>query len=129
MDDFIQELCGDTGEDYDEPGGTGDVRRSSADDRTDSRGCRKPLPVSDGTISCGQYWTEEKDVNLAAYQMGAEVLDPPEYPMRERSLITTRNRRKTRNYQVDLKAMQYDLFYMVTVCLSGAQDSFIRTES
>ena len=77
-------------------------------------------------MSCGTILTEEKDVNLAAYQMGAEVLD--RLNIHEGTIVNYhQNRRKTQNYQVDLEAMQYDILYGEQYVYQG-QDPFMRTK-
>ena len=53
---------------------------------------------------------EKKDVNLAAYQMAAEVLD--RVGIHEGTIFRYHQaRRNTKNYQVDLETLQYDLLY------------------
>src|SRR5699024_5366224 len=53
---------------------------------------------------------EKDDVNLAAYQMAAEVLD--RVGIHEGTIFRYhQTRRNTRNYQVDLEVLQYDLLY------------------
>ena len=53
---------------------------------------------------------EKKDVNLAAYQMAAEVMD--RVGIHEGTVFRYHQaRRNTRNYQVDLETLQYDLLY------------------
>ncbi len=52
----------------------------------------------------------KKDENLAAYQMAAEVMD--RIGIHEGNVFRYHQaRRSTRNYQVDLEALQYDLLY------------------
>lgn len=53
---------------------------------------------------------EKKDVNLAAYQMAAEVMD--RVGIHEGTVFRYHQaRRNTKNYQVDLETLQYDLLY------------------
>lgn len=53
---------------------------------------------------------EKEDKNLAAYQMAAEVFD--RLGIHEGTLINYHQTRKgSRNYQVDLQALQYDMLY------------------
>ena len=53
---------------------------------------------------------EKKDVNLAAYQMAAEVMD--RVGIHEGTVFRYHQaRRNTKNYQVDLENLQYDLLY------------------
>lgn len=53
---------------------------------------------------------DKKDKNLAAYQIGAEVLD--RLGIHEGTIVRYHQARKnTKNYQVDLEALQYDILY------------------
>lgn len=53
---------------------------------------------------------KKKDINLSAYQMAAEVFD--RVGIHEGTLMTYHQTRKnTKNYQVDLEMIQYDLLY------------------
>ena len=53
---------------------------------------------------------EQKDVNLASYQIAAEVMD--RVGIHEGTIFRYHQaRRNTRNYQVDLETLQYDLLY------------------
>ena len=53
---------------------------------------------------------KKQDENLAAYQMGAEILD--RVGIHEGNVIRYHQARKnTKNYQVDLEMIQYDLLY------------------
>lgn len=53
---------------------------------------------------------EKKNVNLAAYQMAAEVMD--RVGIHEGTVFRYHQaRRNTKNYQVDLETLQYDLLY------------------
>ena len=53
---------------------------------------------------------KKQDGNLAAYQMGAEILD--RIGIHEGNVIRYHQARKnTKNYQVDLEMLQYDLLY------------------
>ena len=54
---------------------------------------------------------EKKDENLAAYQMAAEVMDRA--GIHEGTIFRYHQaRRNTRNYQVDLETLQYDVLYV-----------------
>ena len=53
---------------------------------------------------------EKKDKNLAAYQMAAEVMN--QVGIHEGSIFRFHQaRRNTKNYQVDLETLQYDVLY------------------
>ena len=53
---------------------------------------------------------EKKDENLAAYQMAAEVMDRA--GIHEGTIFRYHQaRRNTRNYQVDMETLQYDVLY------------------
>ena len=53
---------------------------------------------------------EKEDVNLASYQIAAEVMD--RVGIQEGTIFRYHQaRRNTRNYQVDLETLQYDLLY------------------
>ena len=53
---------------------------------------------------------KKKNENLAAYQMAAEVMD--RVGIHEGTVFRYHQaRRNTRNYQVDLETLQYDLLY------------------
>ena len=53
---------------------------------------------------------EKKDVNLAAYQMAAEVMDRA--GIHEGTIFRYHQaRRQTKNYQADLEMLQYDILY------------------
>ena len=61
---------------------------------------------------------KKKDVNLAAYQMAAEVMD--RVGIHEGTVFRYHQaRRNTRNYQVDLETLQYDLLYGEEIFLRG----------
>lgn len=69
---------------------------------------------------------EKKDVNLAAYQMGAEVLD--RVGIHEGTVFRYHQaRRNTKNYQVDLETLQYDLLYGEQHSYDG-ENPFKRTK-
>ncbi|MCH1984291.1 LTA synthase family protein [Ruminococcus sp. OA3] len=125
MDDFIQELV-ETLEDYDEP-----VVLVMYGDHLPTMGLTAE-DVENRYLFQTEYvmWDniglEKKDVNLAAYQMGAEVLD--RLNIHEGTIVNYhQNRRKTQNYQVDLEAMQYDILYGEQYVYQG-QDPFMRTK-
>jgi len=69
---------------------------------------------------------EKKDVNLAAYQMAAEVLD--RVGIHEGTVFRYHQaRRNTKNYQVDLETLQYDLLYGEQHSYEG-ENPFKRTK-
>lgn len=69
---------------------------------------------------------EKKDVNLAAYQMAAEVMD--RVGIHEGTIFRYHQaRRNTKNYQVDLETLQYDLLYGERYCYEG-EKPFKRTK-
>lgn len=69
---------------------------------------------------------EKKDVNLAAYQMAAEVMD--RVGIHEGTVFRYHQaRRNTRNYQVDLETLQYDLLYGEKYSYGG-ESPFQRTK-
>ena len=69
---------------------------------------------------------EKKDVNLAAYQMAAEVLD--RVGIHEGTIFRYHQaRRNTKNYQVDLETLQYDLLYGERYSYEG-EKPFKRTK-
>ena len=69
---------------------------------------------------------EKKNVNLAAYQMAAEVLD--RVGIHEGTIFRYHQaRRNTKNYQVDLETLQYDLLYGERYSYDG-EKPFKRTK-
>ncbi|MDO4616370.1 MAG: LTA synthase family protein [Lachnospiraceae bacterium] len=61
---------------------------------------------------------EKEDMNLSAYQMGAEVLN--RLGMHRGTLVNFhQNRQGTKNYQKDLEVLQYDLLYGSLYSLGG----------
>ena len=69
---------------------------------------------------------EKKDVNLAAYQMAAEVMD--RVGIHEGTVFRYHQaRRNTKNYQVDLETLQYDLLYGEHYSYDG-ESPFKRTK-
>lgn len=69
---------------------------------------------------------EKKDENLAAYQMAAEVLD--RVGIHEGTVFRYHQaRRNTKNYQVDLETLQYDLLYGERYAYDG-ENPFERTK-
>ena len=69
---------------------------------------------------------EKDDVNLAAYQMAAEVMD--RVGIHEGTIFRYHQaRRNTRNYQVDLETLQYDLLYGERYSYDG-ENPFKRTK-
>ena len=70
---------------------------------------------------------EKKDVNLAAYQMAAEVMDRA--GIHEGTIFRYHQaRRNTRNYQVDLETLQYDLLYGDRYSYKENGETFERTK-
>ena len=70
---------------------------------------------------------EKKDVNLAAYQMAAEVMDRD--GIHEGTIFRYHQaRRNTRNYQVDLETLQYDLLYGDRYSYKENGETFERTK-
>ena len=70
---------------------------------------------------------EKKDVNLAAYQMAAEVMDRA--GIHEGTIFRYHQaRRNTRNYQVDLETLQYDLLYGERYSYKENGEIFERTK-
>ena len=69
---------------------------------------------------------EKKDENLAAYQMAAEVMDRA--GIHEGTIFRYHQaRRNTRNYQVDLETLQYDVLYGKKYSYDGG-NPFQRTK-
>ena len=69
---------------------------------------------------------KEKDVNLSAYQIAAEVLD--RVGIHEGTIFRYHQaRRNTKNYQVDLEMLQYDLLYGNRYAYDG-ENPFKRTK-
>ncbi len=68
----------------------------------------------------------KKDENLAAYQMAAEVMD--RVGIHEGNIFRYHQaRRNTKNYQVDLETLQYDLLYGEQYSYNG-ENPFERTK-
>lgn len=69
---------------------------------------------------------QKKDDNLAAYQMAAEVMD--RVGIHEGTVFRYHQaRRNTKNYQVDLETLQYDLLYGERYAYGG-ENPFLRTK-
>lgn len=69
---------------------------------------------------------EKKDANVAAYQMAAEVMD--RVGIHEGNIFRFHQaRRQTKNYQVDLETLQYDILYGKQYVYDG-EEPFARTE-
>lgn len=69
---------------------------------------------------------EKKDENLASYQMAAEVMD--RIGIHEGTIFRYHQaRRNTKNYQVDLETLQYDLLYGESYAYDGT-NPFKRTK-
>ncbi len=61
---------------------------------------------------------EKEDMNISAYQMGAEVLN--RLGMHQGTMVSFhQNRQGTKNYQKDLEVLQYDLLYGNLYALDG----------
>ena len=77
-------------------------------------------------VMWNNFGMEKKDVNLAAYQMAAEVMD--RVGIHEGTVFRYHQaRRNTRNYQVDLETLQYDLLYGEKYSYGGV-NPFERTK-
>lgn len=69
---------------------------------------------------------QKKDENLSAYQMAAEVMD--RIGIHEGTVFRYHQaRRNTKNYQVDLETLQYDLLYGERYAYNG-ENPFLRTK-
>ncbi|HJB28484.1 MAG TPA: LTA synthase family protein [Candidatus Blautia faecavium] len=69
---------------------------------------------------------EKKDENLAAYQMAAEVMD--RIGIHEGTIFRYHQaRRNSKDYQVDLETLQYDLLYGERYAYGG-ETPFVRTK-
>lgn len=69
---------------------------------------------------------EKQDKNLAAYQMAAEVMD--RVGIHEGNVFRFHQaRRNTKNYQVDLEMLQYDILYGEK-CVYGGKNPFERVK-
>src|SRR5699024_10881389 len=69
---------------------------------------------------------EKQDANLATYQIGAEVLD--RLDIHEGTMVRYHQTRKnTKNYQVDLEALQYDILYGEKY-VYGGENPFKKTD-
>ena len=70
---------------------------------------------------------EKKKVNLSAYQMAAEVMDRA--GIHEGTIFRYHQaRRNTRNYQVDLETLQYDLLYGEKYAYKDKELTFEKTK-
>ena len=125
MDDFIQELV-DTLAEYDEP-----VVLVMYGDHLPTMGLEAE-DLKNRYLFQTQYvmWDnmglEKKDVNLAAYQIAAEVLDSID--IHDGTVLSYHQaRRGTKNYQVDLEALQYDILYGKQYVYQG-QEPFMKTD-
>lgn len=68
---------------------------------------------------------KKKDVNLASYQMAAEVMD--RLGIHEGNIFRYHQARKnTKNYQVDLEMLQYDILYGEQY-VYGGESPYLRT--
>lgn len=69
---------------------------------------------------------EKEDVNLSAYQAGAEVLN--RLGIHDGNVVSYhQTRRNTQNYQLDLEALQYDILYGEQYVYQG-QEPYQRTK-
>ena len=76
---------------------------------------------------CTNFGMEKKKVNLSAYQMAAEVMDRA--GIHEGTIFRYHQaRRNTRNYQVDLETLQYDLLYGEKYAYKDKELTFERTK-
>ena len=70
---------------------------------------------------------KKKDVNLASYQMAAEVLD--RIGIHEGTIFRYHQaRRNSRNYQVDLEMLQYDILYGKKYSYPDGVNPFMKTK-
>lgn len=125
MDQFVKELV-DTLEDYPE-----DVVLVMYGDHLPTMG----LTVEDlenkylfqtQYVIWDNFGLKKKDVNLASYQIAAEVMD--RVGIHEGTVFRYHQaRRNTRNYQVDLETLQYDLLYGERYAYDG-ENLFPRTK-
>ena len=77
-------------------------------------------------VMWNNFGMKKKDENLAAYQMAAEVMD--RVGIHEGNIFKYHQaRRNTRNYQVDLETLQYDLLYGEKYSYDG-ENPFERTK-
>ena len=68
----------------------------------------------------------KKDGNLAAYQISAEVLN--RIGIHEGNILRFHQaRRSSRNYQVDLEMLQYDMLYGKKYIYEGEESPYVRT--
>ncbi len=125
MDDFVKELI-ETLSDYPE-----DVVLVMYGDHLPTMG----LKVEDldnrylfqtEYVMWDNFGLKKKDVNLAAYQMAAEVMD--RVGIHDGTIFRYhQSRRNTKNYQVDLETLQYDLLYGEKYSYGGT-NPFVRTK-
>ena len=70
---------------------------------------------------------KKQNANLASYQMGAEILD--RIGIHEGTVFRFHQaRRNTRNYQVDLEMLQYDMLYGKKYSYEGGVSPYLRTD-
>ncbi|MCI5901295.1 MAG: sulfatase-like hydrolase/transferase [Blautia sp.] len=126
MDDFVRELT-EALEDYPE-----DVVLVMYGDHLPTMG----LTVEDVEnrylfqteyVIWDNFGLEKKDENLAAYQIAAEVMD--RVGIHEGNIFRYHQaRRNTRNYQVDLETLQYDILYGNRYVYEDGVNPFERTK-
>ncbi len=125
MDEFVKELT-DTLADYEEPvvlvmyGDHLPTMGLSAEDLKNRYLFQTQYVIWDN------FGLEKKDMNLSAYQIAAEVMD--RIDIHEGTVFKYhQTRRKTKNYQVDLEALQYDILYGDQYVYQG-QEPFSATD-
>ena len=126
MDDFIKKLT-DTLSDYPE-----DVVLVMYGDHLPTMG----LTVEDVEnkylfqteyVIWDNFGLEKKDVNLSSYQIAAEVMD--RVGIHEGTIFRYHQaRRNTKNYQVDLETLQYDILYGKKYAYENNKSPFKKTK-
>ena len=124
MDQFVKELT-DALADYPE-----DVILVMYGDHLPTMGLTvEDLKISifpDGVCIWDNMGLTKKDENLASYQIAAEVLD--RVGIHEGTIMKYHQaRRNTKNYQVDLETLQYDVLYGQRYAYGG-ENPFERTK-
>ncbi|MGI6117147.1 MAG: sulfatase-like hydrolase/transferase [Bilifractor sp.] len=126
MDEFIQELTEELS-DFDEP-----VVLVMYGDHLPTMGLETE-DLKDRYLFQTEYviWDnfglEEKDQDIASYQIGAEVLD--RLGIHDGTLVRYhQTRRNTKNYQADLEVLQYDMLYGNRYVYQGKKDLFQPTD-
>lgn len=126
MDQFVQELTAALSE-YDE-----DIVLVMYGDHLPTMG----LTVSDlenrylfqtSYVIWDNMGLEKKDANLASYQMAAEVMD--RVGIHEGNIFRYHQaRRKSKNYQVDLEMLQYDILYGKQYVYPDGESPYLKTK-